>query len=137
MTFGVENYNLLISCNNENMCAKYKDKNILKDDYKKLINPVIENHFLEYTFYGELEVKEDLNESDIEKAKFTIKILNLNNRSLIEERKRVINSLCYIIDELDSLEKIITSGLKNFLTLSRWILDNKELCKKCKNCVMK
>jgi len=124
-------HNLLISCNSENRCAKYKDKHISKEDYKKFIDPVIENpeEFLEYTLFGELEPKEDLNKSDAEKARFTIDILNLNDRSLVEERKNVIVSLCYLIDELTSLEQIIVSGFKNFLTLSRWILDYKVVCK--------
>ena len=124
-------HNLLISCNSKNRCAKYKDKHISKGDYKKFIDPVIENpeDFLEYTFYGELEPKEFLNKNDKEKAEFTIKILNLNDRGLVEERKNIIISLRYLIDELTSLEKIISSGLKNFLTLSKWILDHKVVCK--------
>jgi len=117
--------NLLTSCNNENRCAKYKDKNILKEDYEKIINPVIENpeDFLEYTFYGELEAKSNLNDYDKEKAKFTIKILNLNERSLVEERKNVIKQLSYIIDEINTTEQLNEYGFKNFLTLSKWILN--------------
>ena len=117
--------NLVISCNNENRCAKYKDKNISKEDYEKIINPVIENpeNFLEYTMCGELEAKSDLNDYDKEKAEFTIKILNLNERSLVEERKNVIKQLSCIINEIETIEQLSEYGFKNFLTLSKWILN--------------
>jgi len=119
--------NLLVSCNNENRCAKYKDKNISKDDYKKLINPVIENpeNFLEYTFYGELEPKSNLSELDRIKAEFTIKILNLNDRSLVEERKNFILKLRSFISQIKNVKQLNEWGIKNFLTLGEWILEHK------------
>ncbi len=122
--------NLLISCSNKNRCAKYKDMRIKEEDYLKFIDPVIENpeNFLEYTFYGELQPKGDLNEINKHKAVFTIEILNLNDKSLVEERKQVIVTFCYLASELNFLEQIINSGFKNFITLSKWFLEHKTVC---------
>ena len=135
--FTLDYGNLVISCNNENRCAKYKDKKISKVDYKNLINPVIENpeEFLEYTFYGELEAKSDLNKSNKEKAEFTIKILNLNDRSLVEERKNTIMQLCYIIVEIDTLNQLDRYGFKKFITLTKWILEHKKECNQIKGVI--
>jgi len=123
------NYNnLIISCNEERRCAKYKDKHISREDYNRFINPVIENpeDFLEYTFYGELEPKSNLSESDIVKAEFTIEILNLNDRSLVEERKNFISILCSFISQIETIEQL--NVFKNFITLSKWILEHKTEC---------
>ena len=124
------NYNnLFISCNKENRCAKYKDRYISREDYNRFINPVIENpeDFLEYTFYGELEPKSNLNEFDREKAEFTIGILNLNDKSLVEERKSIVTQLRFIISQIDTLEQLVEYGFKNFVSLSRWLLSIKGI----------
>lgn len=123
--------NLFISCNNEKRCAKYKDRKILKKDYNFFINPAFEDpeKFLEYTFFGEIQPKENLDDIGLKKAKFTIDILNLNAKGLVEERKTIILSLCEIIDKL-SLEQIQRSGFVNFFTLIKWLLSNKKICKK-------
>ena len=129
------NYNnLLLSCNNFKRCAKHKDSKIKKEDYKKFINPILENpeNFLEYTFYGEFKPKDNLSDINKEKAIFTIEILNLNDRSLIEERKQVIITFCYLVSELNSLEQISNNGFKNFITLSIWFLNNKIVCNQLK-----
>ena len=122
--------NLLISCNNENRCAKYKDKKIKQEDYLKFINPILENpeDFLEYTFYGELKPKDSLNQVDKDKAVFTIDILNLNERSLVEERKTVILQICAMISQIKNLEQIKAYGLNNFVTLLKWVFEHKVIC---------
>ncbi len=126
--------NLLISCNNQKRCAKNKDSKIKKENYINFINPVLENpeDFLEYTFYGELKPKDGLSEADKLKAVFTIEILNLNDKSLVEERKQVIFCFCCIASELNSIENIINNGFVNFITLSKWFLEHKTICNQLK-----
>jgi len=121
--------NLLVSCNKGNRCAKYKDKKINNhEDYEKIINPVIENpeNFLEYTLFGEIIPKDSLSIEDNQKAEFTIKIFNLNDKGLVEERKNVIKSLCYMIEYITNLDDIIANGFKQFITLCKWFLIQKE-----------
>ena len=91
--------NLLVSCNSEEYGAKYKDKQIKnKADYDFLINPVIDvpSDYMEYTFTGEMEAI-DQSQKGIQ----TINYFNLNERRLINRRKRAIINL---------------SNMKNYLT---------------------
>ena len=118
--------NLIVSCNDNNHCAKYKDNKykISKDAYVKFINPVLENpqDFLDYTAYGEICAKGNLNEIDIEKAEKTIEILNLNYKSLVEDRKRVADCVLYVKDDIKILDDMYY--LKNYKTYKIWIFEN-------------
>ncbi len=81
--------NLFVSCNNKNHCSSKKDNSgLANNDFSNLINPIdddIENNF-SFTTFGELTGKN-------EKAKFTIDVFGLNNRSLVEERKNIFLQL--------------------------------------------
>jgi len=124
LTLGYDN--LIVSCNNNNHCARYKDNihKVSKDEYVKFINPVLENPqgFLDYTAYGEICAKDNLNEIDIEKAEKTIEILNLNYKSLVEDRKKVSDCVLYIKDDIKTLDDI--SYLENYKTYKIWIFEN-------------
>ena len=64
-------------------------------DYNKIINPIIEdpNDFFEYGISGDILVKNGLTNLENEKAKFTIKVFQLDNISLERDRRRVVNML--------------------------------------------
>jgi uncharacterized protein (TIGR02646 family) len=103
--------NLLVSCNSTTSCSHIKDNyGLTKDDYTKIINPVIENpnDFFEYGLAGDTLVKDGLNNCDKNKAEFTIKVFNLNSKSLTEDRKKVANALIlykqhnYTLDDIFS-----------------------------------
>lgn len=95
--------NLFTSCNDENVGAKYKDKNIQKEDYKEIINLVKDNcaECFEYKDNGRIEPKN----GNIRVRK-TIDIFNLNDRSLIEQRKEVAQAVKSMDDQL-SLDEVI------------------------------
>ncbi len=80
--------NLFTSCNSEFFAAKHKDKTIGPKDYENLINPTIEdpNDYFEYTMNGFIIPKN----KDCVKATTTIRIFNLNHRTLTERRKEKI-----------------------------------------------
>ena len=86
-------HNLLISCNSRGRsCSSSKDsqKSILKyrEDYDNIVNPTVENpdNFFDYLPTGEIVAKND-------KAKYTIELFNLNNKSLIACRKNIARTL--------------------------------------------
>lgn len=88
--------NLFISCNSKSHCEKTKDKfGLVCNDYQKIVNPIIENpdDFFEYGLAGDILVKDRLTNIQKEKAKFTIKVFNLDDTSLIIDRRRVVDML--------------------------------------------
>lgn len=113
--------NLLVSCNHHQHCSHTKDNfGLNQSDYDNLINPVTEhpNYFFDYSFAGDIIAKSNLNRMDAKKANFTIQVFNLNNKSLIEERKKIIQSL-QICTHL-SLDEILVY-FNGFISLSHHI----------------
>jgi len=90
--------NLLVSCKSKEHCEYIKDKFGFKvkknecTDYKKIINPAIENpnDFFEYGLSGDILVKDGLTNIQKERAEFTIKVFKLDDTSLIIDRRRVV-----------------------------------------------
>ena len=88
--------NLLVTCKTSGRCEAYKDSNIQKEDYKKLINPVKEDpeKFFGYLPTGEIFIKEEnLTAADIEKAKFTRDIFKLDDVALQIRRRTVASRI--------------------------------------------
>ena len=85
-TFDYEN--LYLSCDNENNCAKYKDKfGLQKYKFELMFNPInIKLGEFYYSYMGDIIGKS-------KKARYTIKVFNLNSKKLVEQRKRIILSL--------------------------------------------
>ena len=121
--------NLFASTNNESFGAKYKDNKyrIHETDYQYLINPAIENptDYFEYAYWGDILIKaRDKNSKEYQKAKKTIDIFNLNEKSLVEQRLTVakqvkayseqmtISQIKTCIGRFDSFIEYIYSGFK-------------------------
>lgn len=91
--------NLFVSCNFDDFGGKYKDNKYLKGktraDNALIINPALENpaDFFELKSWGELTIKENLNDNDRKKAEISIDAFNLNHNSLKERRKEMIQSI--------------------------------------------
>lgn len=103
-----EYQNLLVSCNAEEYGAKYKDKHVKeKSDYDTLVNPVEDNpaDYMEYAFTGEV-----LPIDDNEKGMKTIAYFNLNQRSLLNRRKKAILSLKAMKGMLNESELVEAIG---------------------------
>jgi len=112
--------NLLVSCNSHDRCSSFKDKNITnKDDYKNIINPVVENpdEYFDYLITGEIVGKNS-------KAEFTIYTFQLQTDALIESRLQVyealkhidnlsVDEICEVFPNYHSFIKSIYSKIKN------------------------
>ena len=117
----LEYHNLLVSCNTKNRCSSSKDskKSILKtrEDYDNIVNPTSENpdDYFDYLPTGEIVAKN-------KKAKFTIELFNLEDKSLSQCRLQVAKSLididlsiediCDIFPDYHNFIKIIYPKLK-------------------------
>lgn len=108
--------NLVVSCKSKEHCEYIKDKFGLKvkknecTDYKKMINPIIENpnDFFEYGLSGDILVKDKLTLIQNEKAKFTIKVFKLDDISLEKDRRRVVGMLQLYKNQDFELNSIFT-----------------------------
>ncbi len=92
--------NLVLSCNDENSCGKYKDSNknpIAKQWQDEFIHPVVDNPKKYFIFNENGEIL-----SFNQNAMKTIKYLNLNNPKLTRLRKNIILQLSYM-DDVDNL----------------------------------
>lgn len=118
------NYNnLLVSCNSENYGAKHKDKQVKKkEDYKELINPIddLPANFITFGLTGKVQT---INDSI--KGKQTIAFFNLNEKSLVQRRKAVVENLLQMKDYLTENEMVASLG--EFETMVR------QLYKDCTN----
>lgn len=95
--------NLLTSSNYDFYGARFKDKHIKKAHYQNFINPVIENpqQYFTYSFTGEILI-----DPKDEKAKLTVEIFNLKDRSLVEQRKTIAGVITSMIHQF-TVEKLI------------------------------
>lgn len=105
--------NLIVDSINETYGAKHKD-NIVKTskENEKLINPVTEDasRFFKYQINGKIDVADGLCNEDIGRAKYTISAFNLNESSLVERRRIIMNT---IIDSYNDLnDETILDALK-------------------------
>lgn len=97
-----------MSCNSEEYGAKYKDKQIRsKADYDFLINPAVDtpSEYMEYTFTGEMEAI-----GQKQKGIRTISYFNLNERRLVNRRKKAIINLNSMKDALTEDELVAAIG---------------------------
>jgi len=79
--------NLFGSCNTQNSCGKYKDKNASPYNYSDLIKPDIEDpeHFFLFVSGGTISIRTGLTDLDYHRAQETLRIFNLD--SLRQARK--------------------------------------------------
>ncbi len=86
--------NYVVDGKDDTYGARYKDNAIRnRADNEKLINPVIEDAqcFFKYELSGKMVPADGLNEEETERASFTITTFNLNEGSLVDRRKQIIN----------------------------------------------
>lgn len=125
-TFDYEN--IILSCfSSDNLnsrdpsisCGHHKLSNF---DENLFISPINQNcnDYFDYDLLGNIKPKNGLDEDDIEKAIYTIDLLNLNSHRLVRKRNEIIDEGYKIIKELES----DTESLIQFLDLEFEILNN-------------
>ncbi len=83
--------NLIVAIHHGRFGADFKDAKIQKDDYVKILNPVIDmcHDYYDYTMTGEMIPRSDLSNELKEKCTYTRDIFNLNHDSLKNRRKEI------------------------------------------------
>lgn len=108
--------NYVVDSNNETYGAKYKDRVVrTREENDKLINPVTEDasRFFRYELSGRIAVAEGLNDEDRARAEYTMEAFNLNESSLVERRRVIINNILQPYRDLtddDILEALASEG---------------------------
>lgn len=84
--------NIFGSCNSPNRCGKYKDTSSVakKIDLRRVCKPDVQDpsDILLYLNTGKVRVKTELNEKDLEIAKNTILVFNLDGDSSLENSRK-------------------------------------------------
>lgn len=93
--------NLIVSCNNKSTCGMYKGN----DYHAHFIHPVLENpkEYLKYDLMSGEIVPASHKEDVIERALYTIKLLNLNEYSLVKSRKILVIQMEQMGEYLEEL----------------------------------
>ena len=87
--------NLVVDSVDDNYGARYKDAHVHSvQDNERLINPVDEEaaRFFYYESTGKMVPAEGLTDEERQQAQYTIDMFNLNEGSLMERRKVILNS---------------------------------------------
>ncbi len=108
--------NYIVDSNNETYGAKHKDRAVrTREENEKLINPAAEDasRFFKYELNGRIEVAEGLSDEDRTRAEYTMEAFNLNESSLVERRRLIINNILEPYRDLtddDILEALACEG---------------------------
>lgn len=111
--------NFVVDGINETYGAKFKDKVVTTcEENNRLINPVTEDarRYFKYELNGNITVIDGLNQSDAERATYTITAFNLNEASLSERRRVIINTILDAYNDLSDeliLEALEAVGFKS------------------------
>ena len=111
--------NFVVDGVDETYGAKFKDKYVKScEDNEKLINPVTEDarHYFTYELNGDIAVANGLSPADAARADYTIKAFNLNEASLSERRRIIINTILDAYQDLSDeliLEALDAEGFKS------------------------
>lgn len=95
--------NYIVDGKNETYGAKYKDNVVkTKSDNDRLINPAVEDasRFFKYELNGQIDVADGLTDDEKERAEYTCKAFNLNESSLVERRRVIINTILEPFNDL-------------------------------------
>ena len=104
--------NFIVDKKNDTYGARCKDRIVTtKADNERLINPAVEDasHFFKYGLNGRIEVAEGLNEEEKARANYTIQAFNLNEASLVDRRRVIINTILGPYEDLS--DEIILEAL--------------------------
>ena len=110
--------NFVVDGVDETYGARFKDKYVKScEDNEKLINPVTEDasRYFKYELNGNIAVVTGLTPDDSARADYTIKAFNLNEASLSERRRIIINTILDAYQDLSDeliLEALEAEGFK-------------------------
>ena len=121
--------NFIVDSTNETYGAKYKD-NFVKicSDNDKLINPVTEDasRFFKYEVNGKITLADGLNDAEKERAIYTRDAFNLNEGSLVERRRVLMNIILDSFSALDDKDVLDALAAEGFTSVVEQLLRERE-----------
>ena len=86
--------NLYYSCCRNGTCGRHKDRVLDKSRVDELIDPCVDDpeDYLQFTFDGNVSIREGLSEERISRAALTIDVFNLKHLQLVEMRLNTLRS---------------------------------------------
>lgn len=122
--------NFIVDGKNDSYGAKCKDKIIkTKEENEKLINPVTENAsiFFKYQLNGRIAVADGLSEEERVRAEFTLESFNLNESSLVERRRVIINTIMEPYKDLHDEEILGALAAEGFTSVVEQLLRERKI----------
>lgn len=121
--------NFIVDSTNETYGAKYKD-NFVKSriDNNKLINPATEeaSRFFKYEVNGKIAIADGLSDVEKERAIFTRDAFNLNEGSLVERRRVLMNIILDSFSELDDKDVLEALAAEGFTSVVEQLLRERK-----------
>ena len=121
--------NFIVDSNDETHGAKFKDKYVkTMADNEKLINPVEEDasHYFKYELNGKVNVADGLSETGRKRAAYTIEAFNLNESSLVERRRVMVNIMMDSYSDLDDETIIEALAAEGFTSVVEQLLKERR-----------
>ena len=114
---------------NETYGAKYKDSYVkTRADNNKLINPAMEDasRFFKYEVNGKIAIADGLSDAEKERAIFTRDAFNLNEGSLVERRRLLMNIILDSFSELDDKDVLEALAAEGFTSVVEQLLRERK-----------
>lgn len=127
LIFDWDNY--IVDSTNETYGARYKDKVVrTRVDNEKLINPAVEeaSRYFQYELNGKINNADGLSESDRERALYTIDAFNLNESSLMERRRVIINTIMEPYQDLTDDVVLEALAAEGFISVVEQLLRERK-----------
>ena len=99
-----------------------------KADNERLINPAVEDarHFFKYGLNGQIEVAEGLGENEKSRANYTIQAFNLNEASLVDRRRKIVNTILGPYDDLSDELILEALAAEGFISVVEQLLQERK-----------
>lgn len=114
--------NFIVSCNDDNYGARYKDQKHCKckDDYNNILNPVTDKceDFFQYDSFGNIYPNRSIDKLLQQKAQNTIDVFNLTHKSLVNCRAAIMLAINSYKDQMtiqDIQSALSNSGFRSFV----------------------
>ena len=120
--------NYVVDGKDDTYGARYKDNAIRnRTDNEKLINPVVEDaqRFFKYELSGKIVPADGLSDEETEKAGFTIATFNLNESSLVDRRKKIINMDIRSFEGLSDEDVLVVLLPEGFASVVEQLLEER------------
>ncbi len=118
--------NMIVSTIDEDFGGKYKDNTykIQPHEYSQIFNPIVDDmaQYIEYSGDGQIVPKQNISPINAEKVKKTIEVFGLDNYSLKERRRTLLQQLNSYKD-IPKEQIVRCLQASGFISVINWFID--------------